>query len=120
MKRVKEINCRVMDGNKISVGEHAVVHTRQGYVIHTKHKKCYKLKFSSVRFSRSVVSDSLGPHGSQHAGPPCPSPATGGRSDSRPSSPSWHQVGGAIQPSRLLSSPSPPAPNPSQRRSLFQ
>ena len=30
--------------------------------------------FSSVQFSRSVVSDSLGTHGLQHARPPCPSP----------------------------------------------
>ena len=30
--------------------------------------------FSSVQFSRSVVSDSLRPHESQHARPPCPSP----------------------------------------------
>ena len=29
---------------------------------------------SSVHFSRSVVSDSLRPHESQHARPPCPSP----------------------------------------------
>ena len=28
--------------------------------------------FSSVQFSRSVVSDSLQPHESQHARPPCP------------------------------------------------
>ena len=28
----------------------------------------------SVQFSRSVVSDSLQPHGLQHARPPCPSP----------------------------------------------
>ena len=31
-----------------------------------------------------------------------------------------HQVSDAIQPSRPLSSPSPPAPNPSQHQSLFQ
>ena len=31
-----------------------------------------------------------------------------------------HRVGGAIQPSLPLSSPSPPAPNPSQHQSLFQ
>ena len=30
--------------------------------------------FSSVQFSRSAVSDSLWPHGLQHARPPCPSP----------------------------------------------
>ena len=31
-----------------------------------------------------------------------------------------HQVSDAIQPSHPLSSPSPPAPNPSQHQSLFQ
>ena len=41
---------------------------------------------SSVQFSRSVVSDSLWPHESQHARPPCPSPTPGVHSDSHPSS----------------------------------
>ena len=41
---------------------------------------------SSVQFSHSVVSDSLQPHESQHARPPCPSPTPGVHSDSRPSS----------------------------------
>ena len=41
---------------------------------------------SSVQFSRSVVSDSLQPHESQNARPPCPSPSHGVHSDSRPSS----------------------------------
>ena len=31
-----------------------------------------------------------------------------------------HRVGDAIQPSHLLSSPSPPAPNPSHHQDLFQ
>ena len=31
----------------------------------------------SVQFSRSVVSDSLWPHESQHSRPPCPSPTPG-------------------------------------------
>ena len=31
-----------------------------------------------------------------------------------------HRVGDAIQPSHLLSSPPPPAPNPSQHQGLFQ
>ena len=39
-----------------------------------------------VQFSHSVVSDSLRPHESQHARPPCPSPSPGVHSDSRPSS----------------------------------
>ena len=42
--------------------------------------------FSSVQFSRSVVSDSLRPHELQHARPPCPSPTPGVHSDSSPSS----------------------------------
>ena len=33
--------------------------------------------FSSVQSSRSVVSDSLRPHGPQHTRPPCPSPTPG-------------------------------------------
>ena len=44
-------------------------------------------KYSSVQFSRPVMSDSLRPHESQHARPPCPSPTPGVHSDSRPSSP---------------------------------
>ena len=43
------------------------------------------LPISSVQFSCSVVSDSLRPHESQHARPPCPSPAPRVHSDSRPS-----------------------------------
>ena len=43
------------------------------------------VQFSSVQFSRSVVFDSLRPHESQHARPPCPSPTPGVHSDSCPS-----------------------------------
>ena len=46
--------------------------------------------FSSVQFSRSVVSKSLRPHESQHARPPCPSPTPGVHSNSCPSSPWCH------------------------------
>ena len=67
---------------------------------------------SSVQLSRSVVSDSLRPHESQHARPPCPSPTPGVHSN-------VHRVGDAIQPSHPLSSPSPPAPNPSQHQSFY-
>ena len=48
-----------------------------------QHARCY---FSSVQFSRSVVSNSLRPHESQHARPPCPPPTPRVHSDSRPSS----------------------------------
>ena len=39
---------------------------------------------SSVQFSRSIVSDSLRPHESQHTRPRCPSPTPGVHSDSYP------------------------------------
>ena len=39
---------------------------------------------SSVQFSRSVMFDSLGPHESQHARPPCPSPSPRVYSNSHP------------------------------------
>ena len=39
---------------------------------------------SSVQFSRSVVSNSIWPHGLQHARPPCPSPTPGVYSNSCP------------------------------------
>jgi len=42
--------------------------------------------FSSVQFSRSVVSDSLRPHGLQHTRHPCPSLTPGVYSNSCPSS----------------------------------
>ena len=51
---------------------------------------------NSVQFSCSVMSGSLWPHESQHARPPCPSPT------------------------HPLSSPSPPAPNPTKHQGLFQ
>ena len=44
------------------------------------------IKNHSVQFSRSVLSDSLQPHESQHTRPPCPSPTPGVYSDSCPSS----------------------------------
>ena len=44
------------------------------------------VQFSSVQFSRSVVSDSFWPHESQHTRPPCPSPTPGVYSNSCPSS----------------------------------
>ena len=46
-----------------------------------------KIKFGhTVQFNRSVMSDSLRPHESQHARTPCPSPTPRVHSDSCPSS----------------------------------
>ena len=63
-----------------------------------------KTVFSSVQFSCSVVFDSLRPHESQHARPPCPSPTPRFHSDSRPSSPWCHP---AISSSLVLFSSCP-------------
>ena len=46
--------------------------------------------FRSDQISRSVVSDSLWLHESQHTRTPCPSPTPGVNSDSHPSSQWWH------------------------------
>ena len=63
----------------------------------------------SVQFSYSVVSDSLRPHESQHARPPCLSPTPGVYSNSCPLSRWCHQ------PSHPLSPPSPAPIPPSIR-----
>ena len=67
----------------------------------------------SVQFSRSVVSNSLWPHGPQYARPPCPSPTPGVQQNSCPLSWWCHAT---ISPS----SPSPPAFNLSQHQGLFK
>ena len=60
----------------------------------------------TVQFSRSVVSDSLGPHGLQQVRPPCPSPVPRVYSNSRPLSQRCHPTisSSAIPFSSLLQS----------------
>ena len=76
--------------------------------------------FSSVQFSRSVVSDSLKSHELQHARPPFHHQLL------EFTQTHVHRVCDAIQPSHPLPSPSPHAPppppahNPFQHRGLFQ
>ena len=55
-------------------------------IIKKPEKDVTQKRIRSDQFSHSVVSDSLRPHESQHARPPCPSPTPGVHSDSRPSS----------------------------------
>ena len=50
----------------------------------TKQLHSSHMLVSSVQFSRWVVSDSLRPHESHHARPPCPSPSPRVHSDSHP------------------------------------
>ena len=66
--------------------------------------------FSSVQFSRSVVSDSLRPHELQKPGLPVHHQLP------EFTQTQVHRVSDAIQPSHPLSSPSPPVPNPSSIR----
>ena len=73
-------------------------------LLHVLH--IYSFSVSSVQFSRSVVSDSLRSHESQHARPPCPSPTPGVHSDSRPSSQWCHPAISSSRPLLLL----PPIP----------
>ena len=54
--------------------------------------------FSSVQFSHPVVSDSLRPHGPQHARTPCPSPTPGACSNSCPSCPTLYNPLGCSPP----------------------
>ena len=72
-------------------------------------------QFSSVQFSCSVMSDSLWPHGLQHARPPCPLPACRACSNSCPLSQWCHPT-----ISSSVMSPSPPAFNLSQHQGLFK
>ena len=69
---------------------------------------CLFVCFSSVQFSRSVVSNSLRPHESQHPRPPCPSPTPRVHSDSIPSSQWCHPAISSCRPLLLLS-PIPPS-----------
>ena len=85
----------------------------------SEHWHCDEELWTSVsswlcQFSHSVVSDSLRPHESQHARPPCPSPTPGVHWDSSPLSQWCHP---AISSSVI---PFSFCPNPSQHQSLFQ
>ena len=73
----------------------------------------HRFKFSSVQFS-SVVSDSLRPHGLQHARPPCPSPVPGACSNSCSLSQWCHPT---ISSSVI---PFSSSLNPSQHQGLFK
>ena len=53
-------------------------------MIDTVSKFCGMWILSQMLFSRSLVSDSLWPHGLQHSRPPCPSPTPGVYSNSCP------------------------------------
>ena len=73
-----------------------------------------KIRCPSDQITRSVVSDSLRPMNCSTPGLPVHHQLL------EFTQTHVHRVSDAIQPSHPLSSPSPPAPNPSQHQSLFQ
>ena len=75
---------------------------------------CTCTHIQSVQFSRSVVSDSLRPHESQHSSLPVHHQLL------EFTQTHVHRVSDAIQPSHPLSSPSPPALNLSHHQGLFK
>ena len=83
-KKLLKINFLPIPFNHVT-NAHDVLPLRPNKILQGSQKQ-RKIQFSSVQSSRSVVSDSLRPHESQHARPPCPSPTPGVHSDSRPSS----------------------------------
>ena len=78
---------------------------------HQRPVDCYRTSsnyvldiIKQVQFSQSVMSDSLQPHGLQHARSPCPSPTPGAYSDSCPSSWRCHPTFSSCHPLLLLPS----------------
>ena len=65
-------------------------HGERGLEVRYMERVTWKLTFSSVQFSHSVVLDSLQPHELQHTRPPCPSPTTGVHPNSCPPSRCCH------------------------------
>ena len=92
-------------------------------MIHANYLKDLRIKMCIKRgrmikkcllFSRSVMSDSLWPHGLQHERPACPSPSPGACSNSCLLSQWCHPtISSSVTP------PSPPAFNLSQHQSFF-
>ena len=68
-------------------------------------KPIHLYQFSSVQFSCSIVSDTLQPHGLQHARLHCPSPTPRAYSNSRPSSQWCHPtISSSVTPFSCLQS----------------
>ena len=65
-------------------GQRTWTHISPRKILKCAHEKKLDTLSHSVQFSHSVVSDSLQPHESQHARPPCPLPTPGVHSNACP------------------------------------
>ena len=82
-----------------------VLRTSPEQVLHSlSHMTHLTLVLQPVQFSHSVMSDSLQPHGLQHARLPCPSPTPGACSNSCPSSRGCHPTISSSRPLLFLPS----------------
>ena len=85
-RRMGELWSRPGPNWKLKPSPSQVIGTRARPALPLQHLLVFTMAVTdSVQFSRSVVSDSLRPHESQHTRPPCPSPTPGVHSDSCPS-----------------------------------
>ena len=104
------------DGNSRLPSSHSLMNVMPGG---HQEQSVTDLFILPVQFSCSAVSDSLQPHGPQHARTPCASPAPGAYSDLRPSSQWCHPT---ISPSVIPFSSCPhsfPASESFQKSQFF-
>ena len=94
-----------------SFTQHFIIITMQWKFLSSLHTR---LSISSIKFSCSVMSNFWGPIELQHARPHCPYQLP------ESTQTRVHWVGDTIQPSHLLSSPSPPALNLSHHQGIFK
>ena len=96
----------ILTGDKVKKLDICIKHIWILFTKEDKQKSRYTICFSSVKFSRSVMSSSLQPHGLQHTRPPCQSPNSRVHSNSCPLS-RWCQpyISSSVGP--LSSCPQP-------------
>jgi len=107
-RRAAKSHAKPIDTTKLTTGHFTAFQREEIQLYPPEHR--YRLDQASC----SVVSDSLLPHESQHARPPCPSPTPGVHSNSRP----WSQWCHPAISSSVV--PFPPTFNLSQHQDLFK
>ena len=78
MSQIKEqdktLECDPNETNRVDPWKTWIWNAWVHLYVNVFNSKCYSTTYSSVQFSHSVTSNSLWPHGLQHARLPCPSP----------------------------------------------